>query len=41
MVVITEIKVSVIDAKIVQRGNILGLNQYKANEEISKSPAGM
>ena len=41
IVAIREIKVSAIDAKTVQRGNIFGLNQFKEIADKSKSPAGM
>ena len=40
-VVITEIAVNMIMEIIVQRGKLLGLNQYKAIAEVSKSTAGM
>ena len=40
-VVITEIVVKTIIEIIVQRGKLFGLNQYKAIDENSKSPAGI
>ena len=41
IVVITEIKVSATEAKIVQWGNVFGLNQNKEIADKSKSPAGI
>ena len=40
-VVTTEIAVNMIMEIIVHRGKLLGLNQYKAIEENSKTPAGI